>query len=343
MKQKTHFINRRNFLATTAGLAGGMLVSRVGWAQSGFSGHIRIATASSNLATTLQTLLQDGDFLKRFGLTSELTFVQDGNRLMGAVLSGDIDLCPLSGFSQLFPAVSKGAKVKLVNGSVRYGQQAIFSGDPDVKTIADLRGKTIGIGAIGAQLHQITLALLLKNNVDPNDVTFASVGSSADVFRAIVAGIVDAGSSQIDNIPLAEASGVHVVDGGRMWQDLKEFPFQGGYASDEAIASKRDILVHTLAAYAALFRYVSGPDSLEAFKEARRKALSKSDADFDAASEFQWNFMQENQPFANDLQITPEAADYVQDLNIRVGVQKEKLPFDSAIDMSLASEAIALL
>lgn len=343
MKQESHTISRRNFLAASAGLAGGMLVARVGWAQAGFSGHVNIATASSNLATTLQTLLQQGDFLKRFGLTADMTFVQDGNKLMGSVLAGDIDLCPLSGFSQLFPAVAKGAKVKLVNGSIRYGQQAIFSKNPAVRSIADLKGKSVGIGAIGAQLHQVTLALLLKNGVDPDDVTFANVGSSADVFRAIVAGVVDAGSSQIDNIPLAESKGVYVVDGGRMWTDLKEFPFQGGYASDEAIASKRELLVHALAAYAALFRYVSGPDSLEAFKEARRTALSGSGAEFDAASDFQWKFMQENQPFAKDLEITPEGADFVQDLNIRVEVQKEKLPFEQAVDMSLAAEAITLL
>lgn len=343
MKQESYIISRRNFLAGSAGLAGGMLVARVGWAQSGFSGHVNIATASSNLATTMQTLLQQGDFLKRFGLTADLTFVQDGNKLMGSVLAGDIDLCPLSGFSQLFPAVSKGAAVKLVNGSVRYGQQAIFSKNPAVKSITDLRGKSIGIGAIGAQLHQVTLALLLKNGVDPDGVTFANVGSSADVFRAIVAGVVDAGSSQIDNIPIAEEKGVHIVEGGRMWIDLKEFPFQGGYASDDAITSKRELLVHTLAAYAALFRHVSSPDSLEAFKEARRTALSGTGADFDAASEFQWKFMQENQPFANDLEITPEGVDYVQDLNIRVKVQQEKLPFDKTVDMSLAAEAIKLL
>lgn len=327
-------------------LAGGVALTSIALIRPGFgqaAERVNIATASSNLATTLQTMLRTGGFLDRFGLESEPLFVQDGSKLMAAVISGEVDLCPLSGYAQVFPAVARGAEIKLVNGSIRYGQQCIFSSNPDIKTIADLKGKTIGIGPLGAQLHQVTVALLLKNGISPDEVTWANIGSSGDVYRAIVAKVVDAGSSQIDNIPNAASQGVHQVEGGEMWVDLKDYPFQGGYASNNAIANKRDLLVRTLAAYAALFRHVTGPDSKEDFMEGRRVALTASDAEFDAASEFQWNFMQETQPFANDLMLTAAGVDYVQDLNVRLGIQDAKMAFDKVADMSLAEEAIKLL
>ncbi|MGH6860092.1 MAG: phosphate/phosphite/phosphonate ABC transporter substrate-binding protein [Phyllobacterium sp.] len=215
--------------------------------------------------------------------------------------------------------------------------------DDPIETLADLKGKTIGVGPLGAQLHQVTVALLLKNGVSPADVRFANVGSSADVYRAVVAGVVDAGPSQIDNIPDAKNHGVHQIKGGDMWSDLKEYPFQGGYASDETITNKRDLILRTLAAYATLFRFLSGPDSHDAFFAARRAALGKSGEAFDSASEFQWNFIQKTQPFALDLVLAQDGVDYVQDLNIRLDIQKQKLPYDKVVDASLARDAIKLV
>lgn len=342
MQNKTLKLSRRSVLAGSAGfiLAGGAL-PRAGRAQT--LDRINIATAASNLTTTLQTLLLQQGYLARFGLTTEPMFVVDGTRLMGSIMSGDIDLCPLSGYSQLFPAVAKGANVKLTNASVRLGQQAIFSANPDIRTIKDLKGKTIGVGSIGSQLHQVTLAVLLKNGIDPAEVSFVNIGTSGDVFRAVVAKSVDAGPGQIDNIPNAKKLGVHRLEGGDMWTDLPEYPFQGGYASDRAIGEKRDILVRALAAYATLFRFLSGPDSRDAFFAARRKALSKSGQEFDDASDFQWRFMQEKQPFALDLILPAKGVDFVQDLNVRLGIQKEKLPYDKVADMSLAQGALKLI
>jgi ABC-type nitrate/sulfonate/bicarbonate transport system substrate-binding protein len=336
-------MTRRNMLVTSGLLIAGTAVSSVARAQAPKLEKVVIAGAASNLATTLQELMAQQNFLAKFGLSSEPMLVTDGSKLTGSIIAGDVDICPLSGYSQLFPAIAKGATLKMTHASIRYGQQTIFSGNPEVKSVADLKGKTIGVGPLGAQLHQVTVALLLKNGVNPADVRFANIGSSADVYRAVVAKVVDAGPSQIDNIPDSEKNGVHQIKGGDMWTDLREYPFQGGYASDATIGKKREVIVRTLAAYATLFRFLSGPDSKDAFFAARRKALGKSGEDFDRSSEFQWNFIQKTQPFALDLVLPKAGIDYVQDLNIRLDIQKQRLPFEKAVDASLAQDAVKLV
>ena len=60
-----------------------------------------------------------------------------------------------------------------------------------------------------AVLHQVTVALLQKNNIDPAKVTFVNVGSTADILKAVVAGTVDAGGLRI----FAEDSDCMVMDG----------------------------------------------------------------------------------------------------------------------------------
>ena len=304
---------------------------------------ISIAMAAGNLTPVLEEIMRQQGFLTRFGLSSEPLYVSDGTKIMGSILAGEIDLCPMAGFAQVFPAVEKGAHLKIVNGGVLLGQQTVFSANPAVKSISDLKGKTIGVGSLGAQLHQVMVALLIKNGVDPADVTFANIGSSPDVFRAVAAKVIDAGPAQIDFLPQLDRTNVHVVQGGDMWTNLPEYPFQGGFTSDRMIKDKRELLVRALSAYALVFRFVSSPDSLDSFKEARRKVLNGKDADFDAASEFQWRFFQTAKPLATDLIISDERLNYVQDLHLRFNVQQKKLMLDDVADMSLARDAIARL
>lgn len=337
-------LSRRSLLAGAAGFSiTTIAVMKNGRASASPSDRISIAVASSNLITTLEQVLKKAGFLERFGLVADTIFVVDGSKLLGAIISGDVDYCPLSGYASIFPAIARGADLKLINASIRLGQQAIFSGNPAIKTIKDLQGKTVGVGSLDAQLYEVTLALLLKNGVDPKTVTFADIGSSSNVFSAVAAKVIDAGLGQVDNIPMEKKLGVHVVQGGEAWVDLKEFPFQGGYASTKVIAEKRDVFIRTLAAYATLFRYISGPTSHDAFLAARQEALGKSGPAFDGSSEFQWQFMQKTQPFALDLILPPQGVDYVQDLNIKLGLQTARLPYEQVADMSMAQAAIKLL
>ena len=334
--------SRRAMLTASASILATGLLPRKGRAQAKLD-KISIALASGNLTPVLEEIARQQGFLTKFGLSSDPIYVSDGTKIMGSIIAGDVDLCPMAGFAQVFPAVEKGARLKVVNGGVLLGQQTVFSANPDVKSIADLKGKTIGVGSLGAQLHQVMVALLMKNGVDPASVTFANIGSSPDVFRAVSAKVVDAGPAQIDFLPQLTRTNVHVVQGGDMWTNLSEYPFQGGFTSDRMIADKRELLVRALAAYALVFRFLSGPGSLDAFKEARRKVLNGKDADFEAGSEFQWRFFQNAKPFATDLIIPDERLNYVQDLHIRFGVQQKKLMLSDVADMSLARDAIALL
>lgn len=336
-------VSRRHFLLGTAGL-----IAATGPAARAARGQaqldrVNIISASGNLTAIFEELMKQQGFLEKFGLIAKPVYVSDGSKLLGSLLNGEMDICPLAGFANIFPAIARGAEIKLVNGGVVLGQQTVVSAKPEIKSIKDLDGKTIGVGSLGAQLHQTMVALLLKNGINPANVTFANIGSSADVLRAVVAKSVDAGPSQIDVIPNADKMGIHQLKGGNMWSDLAEYPFQGGFTSKEMIGAKRDLLVRTLAAYGSLFRFLNEPGSKDAFLAARRTALSGSGEEFDKASDFQWTFFQNVKPFALDLKLSPESIVYIQDLNVRLGVQKETLPYAKVADMSLAEDAVRMM
>jgi hypothetical protein len=57
----------------------------------------------------------------------------------------------------------------------------------------------------------------------------------------------------------------------------------------------------------------------------------------------QWQFVQDNKPYALDLMISPERVDYMQRLNVEVGAQHRTLPYEHVTDMSLAADAVGMI
>lgn len=346
MKNKSRE-SRRDFLRLggTLGLAGvGMLGGlRPGLIRAQSRGplqQVRIVNTSGNTAFVLQGLLESQGFLASVGLEAVHTNVSDGAQATKAVLEGTSDICMMAGFGPVLPLIENGDRLKVVGGANLLSPQAVFSARPEIRSIKDLEGRTVGTGAVGAALHQKMVALLRKNGVDESKVKFVNIGSTAAVFKAVVAGKVDAGPADLDVYEDQDRYGVHSLQGGDMWSELSLFANQASHTSDRAIAEKRDILVRTLAAYGRLYRFLQRPESRDPFVNGYL-ARSKSAQASEPLS--QWNFYQKYKPYAVNLALTSEHIRYVQELNVAMGLQKAVLPFDRVADMSLARDAIKLI
>lgn len=186
----------------------------------------------------------------------------------------------------------------------------------------------------------MTVAILKKKGVDLKSVQFVNIGSAPDVFRAVAAKVVDAGIAEIDVYDEVSKFGVHVLKGGDLWRELPEFTFQATYAASHAISTKRDALVRTLAAAASLYRYLETPASEQTYIAAQKAALG---AKSEQSSAVQWSFFAKNKIYATNLILSPDRVQYMQDLNVSLGVQKRVLPYDQVTDMSLAEDALKMI
>jgi ABC-type nitrate/sulfonate/bicarbonate transport system substrate-binding protein len=301
---------------------------------------VRIVNPGGTLTLIFSQFFQDGDYFPSVGIKEQILNVTDANKIIAALVSDNGDICGGAGFSGVFPAILNGAKLKLLGGVTMTPADCLYSRKPDIRSVKDLIGRTVGTGAPGALLHELTVALLQKHGVDYKAVNFVNIGSAPDVFKAVVAGTIDAGVANGDYIDQQDKYGVHVLDDGRMWDELPNFVNQAFYSTDDIIAKKRDLLVRTLAAHAKLFRFISSPNSKETFFKIRAKALG---VDSTEDAQTQWEFFQAPGRLGVNLMISPDSVEYVQRLNVELGVQKDVLPFDKVADMSLAQEALKLL
>ena len=329
-------------LASTGALAG--LLGAGCSARQQRGRPVRVISSQGIEVLTIQSLMDTEGYFREFDLAPRVLAVNSGTSIIGALLRRNADICVFSGFSQLIAAIERGADLKILGGASVKGQQALFSKNPEIRNVKDLVGRTIGVGAVGAQLYEVAVALLEKKGIRRDQVRFVDIGSSADVFRAVVAGTVDAGNGEADVFGIAGRFGVHMLEDGDYAAQLPEYTWQASFTSTAAIREMRGTLVRTLAAYCKAFRFVQSPGSRDAFIKAQLEALHPRDRrEATAQALSQWQYVQSHQPYAEYLQLSEERVHYMQELNIRLGVQKKLLPYSRLIDASLAREAVAML
>ncbi len=331
---------RRNLLLNAASAALVASLPGRGVLAATAAAPIRIANATGGLNLVLAEVMRQQRFLESFGLAPELLGVSDGTKVLGGIVGGSIDASFMTGFGQVFPAIERGAELRVIGGGALLPSLAMYSSKPDVRTLKDLEGRTIGTASVGALIYQLTVTLLRKYQVDVSKIRFVNIGSTPDIFRGVSAGTVDGGVGEVAYIGAAAQYGVHALEHGNMSVELTEYTYQGAWTSQRMIARRRDVLVRALAAYGRLYRFVQQPDGRSAFFRARRVVYPRAP---DSEHEASWNYVQTYKPYAVNLGLTPERLRYMQELNVSFKVQKGILPFEGVSDMSLAADAVKLL
>lgn len=275
-------------------------------------------------------------FFEEFGVDFEFMGVASGVAQMEALLGKTVDLVDSSA-GPVLAAIEKGAALKVMAGSRPSLNYAFFS-QKDTKSLKDLEGQIVGSVPPGNFAHNVTLALLKKNGVDTNKVQFVNIGTSADIYKALVVGKIAAGVSGVTYVPIAERDGLKVL--AEMWKELPDYLTWSFYSSEEYIKSKGDGLARTLAGYAKTYRYVKTPESKELFMKIGTDELKGEPEQVEAY----WNFCKNDGALAVDLAFTPKQIEFMQRLNVDAGgTQTNVLPFEKVVDLSIQKKALELL
>ena len=294
---------------------------------------VKVASNQGVENASLQQLMVDRGFSRRLSLEAQIVESRTINGPMDALLSGEADICMVSGFVGVLPAIEQGKDLRLVGAAMLLPALAVYTKDAGIRRVEDLAGKSFGVGGTNGLLHILALALLRKKGVDASKVKFVNAGSNAQVLEAVAAGKVDAGLSGPAGLSLET---VRALDDGRLWEALPEYTYQPAYASVRALKEKPEAIARCLASYTQLYRYLSGPSSKAAYLDARRRAAHEPTS---AEGEAVWNFVRKVQPYALQVGLTPKRIAYLQELNVAVGLQSKVLPFEQVVDTSPARGA----
>jgi NitT/TauT family transport system substrate-binding protein len=211
---------------------------------------IRIGYPDFNSSTFTLPLAQMRGFFQEEGLQAELVRIRSAVAIP-ALTSGEIDFHTV--VSPALAAALRGIPVRLV-ACFTPGLTTAIIARPELKTVQDLKGKTIGLNSIGGGLENTVRMMLKHYGLDPDrDVKFLATGTVDTRFAALKQGltVATAGSTPVDY--LGKKLGYVVL--ARAY-DLFSYPNTGLVASVKKIKENPDQLKRVIRAGIKANRYL---------------------------------------------------------------------------------------
>lgn len=149
---------------------------------------IRVAVSNPNMPNLTVAMAQKKGFFRDENLEAEIIRMNP-NVAITALATGDIDYC------QLFGAVVGGAiaglPVRIVAGYLDNWPMTLIA-QPELKSLKDLKGKTLGISSFGATPDLGARMMIKQAGIDPEkEIKVLALGSDAARLNALKQRVVD--------------------------------------------------------------------------------------------------------------------------------------------------------
>ena len=193
-------LHRRTLLAAAGAALAANLIARPAQAQPQAleKAQVTIAVGGKNLLYYLPlTIAEQLGYFKAEGLDVKIVDFAGGSQALRAVVGGSADV--VSGaFEHTINMQTKGQRLRAVVLMGRAPQIVLGINPktmPNFKTVADLKGKKIGVTAPGSSTHVLANFVLAKAGLKPGDVSIIGVGAGNGAVAAMRSGQIDAMSN----------------------------------------------------------------------------------------------------------------------------------------------------
>ena len=128
---------------------------------------------------------------QKYGLEIAPLFISGGSSaIVPAMTSGQFDIGGVGGGAVVLNRFSGGDLITIG------AQTGVYTTDcfakPEIKSIRDLKGKTIAVTRFGTSTHFAGLSMLHLGGLKPTDVVFIQIGGSSEAIAGLSSGRVDA-------------------------------------------------------------------------------------------------------------------------------------------------------
>jgi NitT/TauT family transport system substrate-binding protein len=190
--------------------AAGFAVPAFALAQAVEKPKVTIAVGGKNLLYYLPlTIAESLGYFKDEGLDVTIVDFAGGSRALQAVIGGSADV--VSGaFEHTVNMQAKGQRLRAFVLQGRAPQVVLGVNPktmPNFKTVADLKGKKIGVTAPGSSTNVMANFVLAKAGLKPADVSIIGIGAGNGAVAAMRSGQIDAISNLDPVITLLQRSG----------------------------------------------------------------------------------------------------------------------------------------
>ncbi len=197
--------------------------------------RFRIAYVSRSTLDMPFIIARDRGFFREEGLEPEFIFMK-AIQTVQAMLAGGVDFGTATGTA--ISAAVNGADVRVVFALSDKPSFDLIAA-PAITSVAQLRGKKIGISAPGSLTEIIARQIFIANKIPLDQVTMLPLGTSDITWVALKAGTIDATMLQIPQNFIAVDEGYRKIAAGA---DVYR-AVQGGLTTTKAVINDKPELV----------------------------------------------------------------------------------------------------
>jgi NitT/TauT family transport system substrate-binding protein len=187
-------------------------------------------------------------FFQGEGFDADVTFV-GGDLQPAALAAGEIDYAGAGG--TLARAAVQGLPAKVITFLYDRPTWSLVA-RPDITSIAQLKGKTVGVSRVGVS-DDIALRLTVSRFGLNGETDVTTISHGAQAVQTLMSGAVEAGMLNVDATAIAKAQGYNEL---ASLADLFVWSFSGFAVSDRKLAQQRDQVKRYLRAQVKALQYM---------------------------------------------------------------------------------------
>lgn len=253
---------------------------------------LNIAWTSVSAFNSPFWIMPEAGFYKQEGLDVDTLFILSSPTAAKATLAGDISISSQN--SQVISDSGLAGADLVAMGAVVNMVPFYIMTIPEIKTVSDLKGKTVGISRFGAASDFGTRMFLAKNGLEAGkDVPFVQIGGQPEIAAALSKKLIAAAAMSQPMAAVAEQQGARLL--ANMVKDEIPFVHLAITTTKRFIKEKRPQAKAFLRAYARSmhFLYNRKEDTLAIFQKYTKVKDPKI---LDATLKYGYEFM-EKVPF----------------------------------------------
>ena len=199
--------------------------------------QIRVGYGSLSTSYAAIWVAGEAGLLQKNGINAEVLYLESA-LVRTALIVGDIAMGGMSGTTMAAPRLQGADPVIIASFANALQYRLVVR--PDIRTVADLKGKRVGVAGFGLGAHRGAQIILAKLGLNPDtDVTMLQIGGDPTRLAALLNGTIDA---SVFNPPLYQRA---VEAGMKVLANIEEmnFPVQGSalVTTDRFVKKNHDL------------------------------------------------------------------------------------------------------
>src|ERR1051325_10030668 len=190
-----------------------------GSAQSKPLKKIRVGVPSVGVSNIIVFVTKEANLFAKYGLDGEVITINGSGIASKALISGNIDVCPIATPTVIAADVA-GSDMAILAHTMPGVVHALMV-KPEIKRVEDLKGKKIAVSSLGSLTDFLVRAIAKKKGLNPDrDLTLIVTGSDSERIVALKSGAVDAAAMSHPGYGRAKKLGFNML-----WDASKEIDY----------------------------------------------------------------------------------------------------------------------